>query len=414
MNTQFRLALRNARRNVRRTLLTAGTVLVGTAFTTVTLAWISGIFGDMTSAWVRANGDARIVTEVYAAKEEMQPLYANIAEATPVLAKLRQVPGVVSAEPRVSMGVVVSVGEEIGEDYAMLVGSTDSWYRDTMRAPEKVVAGTWLTGAKGEVVLGRKVAKEVGATVGQDVLLLGQTQYGSMSPISAKVVGVVASDAAVDLQAFVTLEDARWMVDAPDGAIEILVYGESEESEVVGPLVERVRDALGPDSGLLVRAWYEQDLFASTLPIISGMKTGIGVIVMFVMILAIFNTMTMSVLERTAEIGVMRALGQSRSGAVGSFLVEAAVIGLVGGVLGVAIGSAGAAWLEHVGVSLGEEVIDKMDGAYPMTATLYARLSPDVALTALTVGFLTALLGAVLPALRAASIEPSIAMKSKR
>jgi putative ABC transport system permease protein len=281
-----------------------------------------------------------------------------------------------------------------------------------MGAPSKVVAGTWLTGGKDEVVLGRKVAKDVGAKVGDSVLLLGQTQYGSMAPISAKVVGVIASDAATDLQAFVTLDDARWIIDADGGAMEILAYTDSHDPAVVGPLNDRIAAAVGGD--FVSRPWFQQDLFAQTLPMMSAMKAVIGGLVMFVMVLAIFNTMTMSVLERTAEIGVMRALGQSRSAAVLSFLVESAVIGAAGGIVGVAIGSIGASYLERVGFTMGEEVIDKMDGAYPMTATIYAHLTPDIVVTAFSVGVLTAMVGALLPAMRAASISPSNAMKSKR
>ncbi|MBW2257581.1 MAG: ABC transporter permease, partial [Deltaproteobacteria bacterium] len=189
MMLMLRLALRNARRNLRRTVLTATTVVFGTAMIILAMSWVSGIFGELTGLYAAMTGHIRVVDTDFAAREELQPLYENIEDVEPMLAALRDVPGVVAAEPRIVTGVVMSAGEEIGDDFGILVGASERYYREYLKGPELLVAGTWLTGDPGEVVLGRKLANEVEAQLGDEVLLLGQTQYGSMSPISAKVVG---------------------------------------------------------------------------------------------------------------------------------------------------------------------------------------------------------------------------------
>ena len=90
----IRLALRNTLRHPRRTLLTAGTVLAATALLTVLLAYLSGVIGGIVQDYTAAAGHVRIVSKAFAAREELHPLYENIAAADEVLEAVRSVPGV--------------------------------------------------------------------------------------------------------------------------------------------------------------------------------------------------------------------------------------------------------------------------------------------------------------------------------
>ena len=161
-----RLAIRNARRNLRRTLLTASTVVFGVAMIVLALSWINGIFEEVTDTYTSQAGHVSIVDADFAQRRELQPLYENIPDARAVMDEVLAVPGVEAAEPIVQLGVIVAVGEEIGEDFAFLTGATDTYYRERMNGESTLVDGTWLTGAEGEVVLGRKIASQTGAEVG--------------------------------------------------------------------------------------------------------------------------------------------------------------------------------------------------------------------------------------------------------
>ena len=412
MKLWIKLALRNMLRNRRRSLLTVGTVMVATCLITVALAWLEGIFGTIIREQTAASGDIRVVDADWAAREDIMPLYENIADVEPVLAAIRAVPGVVAAEPRITVGAVITATEEIGDDFTLVVGATDAYWRGRLRGPENLVAGRWLSGAEKEVVLGRKVAARVGADVDTEVLLLGQTQYGSMSPVKARVVGIVSANAMIDQQAFVPLEEARWMVDLPDGSLEVLVYAASERRADVAPVLGALRGLPGLE-GLDVSAWYEREPFASAMTMIEAVKRFIQMLIVFIAALAIFNTMTMAVMERSGEIGVMRAMGLTRPGAVGLFVIEALGIGLTGGLLGTGLGAAFASWLERHGVSLGD-VTDRMGGSLPMKSTVYADLTPGIVLSSILLGLAIAVVGAILPALRAASIQPVAAMHARR
>ena len=277
-----------------------------------------------------------------------------------------------------------------------------------------MVDGAWQTDDQDgeQVVLGSKVARDLEAKVGDEILIMGTTQYGSMSPISADIVGIITGNSAIDAQAFVSMDTARWIVGLPAGAIELLIHPVEPSDAAVAGITDAAAAALG--SGCVVTPWYVRDIWAQSKPILDGIQIIISLSVVFIIALAIFNTMTMSVLERTEEIGVMRAMGQTRESAVASFLAESTFIGLIGGIVGAIAGSIPALYLENNGISFSQDVLDEMGSSYAMSSTLNGDLTPEILLLAIVIGVLTAALGAFFPSIRAARIAPYEAMRAQR
>ena len=133
-------------------------------------------------------------------------------------------------------------------------------------------------------------------------------------------------------------------------------------------------------------------------------------IIVFITGLGVLNTMLMSVLERTAEIGVMRAFGLRRWQTVVLFFVEAFVLAAIGGLGGILLGAGGVTILGRVGIHLGEGA-SKLSAAIPINETVYPELTPDILVTGFLLGLAMAVVGGFLPALRAARIQPIDAMR---
>lgn len=411
--TLLKLAIRNASRRPLRTVLTVGMVVVGTGMLVVCLAWLEGIFGPMVTDATNAAGHVTVVSPRYLEREQLMPLYENLPETDPLVDAIAKQPGVEAVFPKISAGVTVTVGEEIGEVFGLAIGAPRAYFTERMNADADLVeGGRWFADDAEELVLGATVAKEAGAKMGDEAVLLGMTQDGSLSPIKGKVVGIVASGTGVlDRSVFMPLERARWMTDIPDGAIELLVYAADHEQAPALAAALKTQPAL---KDLAVQSWNERPPWNQMGPMIDGIWGLLVFVIVFLAALGIWNTMMMSVLERTDEIGVLRAMGLKRTGAIALFVVEALAIGVVGGLIGLALGSLPAWWLATHGIEISEQITANMGGDFPIRTTMKAALTPGIYVGAFACGLTMALLGSLLPAIRAALITPVTAMRSGR
>lgn len=145
--------------------------------------------------------------------------------------------------------------------------------------------------------------------------------------------------------------------------------------------------------------------FFLVLQIIFG---GVGAIALLVAAIGIANTMTMSILERTREIGLMKAVGATNRDVLSIFLGEAAGIGFVGGLGGVVLGWAASAVLNVVALSYFASQASSGGGGLPSAAAATPAWLPIFALVFATV---VGLLSGLYPALRAATLVPVNALK---
>ena len=404
-----RVALRNLTRNRRRSALTCLAVMVGTAMLTLALSWVQGVIGTVFGNASSMAGDVRIATPEYVLREAQLPLYENIADVEPVLEALEGLDDV-RAYAVIRTRVTATVGEEIGEHHAMLVGATLDHHEQVLALPETVAEGSWFTGQRHEALLGRLVAKDLEAQAGDELVVLGMTQDGSISPLKLDVVGIVeVGNGPGDKLIYTTLERARWLADMEGGATEVLAYG--SDFRLAGKLAERV-GALPELDGLQVQPWLARDPYSTLVRIFSVLIGILSGIIVFITSMVVLNTMLMSVLERTGEIGVLRAMGMARLRTVTMFVLEAMFLGGTGSLLGVMLGSIPARVLELRGVDLGDAMTAKVD--VPIASVVHADLTWEIALWVFALGFVVAIVGSALPALRAASVQPVEAMRRRK
>jgi ABC-type lipoprotein release transport system permease subunit len=211
----------------------------------------------------------------------------------------------------------------------------------------------------------------------------------------------------------VPLSRLQYLADIPGGATELLVYGHRYQDAPA--LAAQVKAAFSGDAktaSLAVQAWSDREPWHSIASTVRGVEVVIVAIFVLLTALGIWNTMMMSVLERTHEIGVLRAMGLSRAGAVALFVGEALAISVVGGLVGVALGLYPAWWLETHGIRIGERTATSVNIGF--SEVVRGDLTSDTVVAAFALGLLMALVGSLIPALRAASIAPVSAMRSGR
>ncbi len=421
------LALRNARRNTLRSFLTGGMIMFGVALLTCGMAWTSGAFGGILEKASNMMGPVRIVTPEFARKEQLMPLEENIEDLAPVLAAARAAPGVTGAWARIQMPVTLTVGDDIGEHFALVQGAPPEWYDRALDLAGHIQSGRMFKvddeasgmcagGHHGrppiEAVVGATAAETVGAKLGDDLILDGQTQDGSISAVKVKVVGI--SDLGSSAQnkfVYVSLATMQCMADIPTGATEVLIYGKTIGDAAAIAAALTADPAL---SKLSVSSWDGRPPFNSLASIIGALKSMAAGVIVFITALGVLNTMLMSVMERTAEIGVMRAMGLGRLQTVVLFVVEAMGIAAVGGLIGATLGAVVAYYgLEVHGVNLGGAV-NKMPPGLAIDAVIHGDWEPIMFVQCFGLGLLMAVVGGALPAFRASRIEPVEAMRARR
>lgn len=222
------------------------------------------------------------------------------------------------------------------------------------------------------------------------------------------VVGILApTDMQTDQTAYVTLDAARAMngTTRRTGAYEnVIVKADSTRN------VTAIEDEL---SGLGFFTFSSQSMLKelnTVFLIIQGVLGALGAIAMLVAALGIANTMTMSIYERTREIGIMKAVGASNRQIKRVFLGEAAIIGVLGGIGGLTFSWAGAALANLFVQSLIASQAGSSGGVMPETSAFF-QIPVWLALFAIVFASGIGLLAGVLPAVRAANLDPLTALR---
>ncbi len=221
------------------------------------------------------------------------------------------------------------------------------------------------------------------------------------------VVGILApTDMETDSSAFVSLDVALGFngVTTRRPTYETIVVKTDSAENVAG--VEKI---LTDEGFMTFSARTIQEGLKQTFMILQVVLGALGAIAMIVAALGIANTMTMSIYERTREIGIMKAVGASNRQIKRVFLSEAAIIGVLGGIGGLVFSAAGAALAN---LFLQNAIASQAGGASAQPGTTTFFYIP-LWLGLFAIGFAAGvgLLSGVLPAVRAANLDPLVALR---
>ncbi len=405
----IRLAARNTRRNMRRTMLTMSAVMVAVAAITFSFAYIGGIMDDFLDTFARIQtGHVRITHKEFTARERFLPMHLNVPHISELLPVIRSHPTVVEALPRIRTAVLVDNGTD--NKPAILIGADmerETGYLDILamisegRAPQI---------GEAEMLNGFQLAEQLGVSVGDTLTLLGQTAYRSLGGIRVRITGLTSTgiDPLDRMTIFMTLDQVQYMTDMEDGTIEILVF--IEDVELAGAAATSLQEELDPlvIGGVEAVSWENQSELMQILPMADSIYGAIMFIFLLMAGLIIVNTMIMTVMERTQEFGMLSAMGMRNRSIVMLIINEGLIIGLIGAVIGGLVGSGFGIWLEKTGLNM-SKAMEGMD--WPMSSVFYPDWKLSYLLIGITAGVLTAGIATLLPARRAIRMKPAEALR---
>ncbi len=321
--------------------------------------------------------------------EEPQQRFLSISDWQNVAARLSDEPGVLEVAPGVTGNASALRGN--AERSVVLMGFDPSELDGVIEVSERLVQGQFeLSGA--EVVLGVRLAHDLGVGLGDKLRLRTQTAGEMLFTI----VGIFDLGSQQVNQRWVLLSrrSAQSLAGLPGGVnlmlIEVRKIFEAEE----------IAQRMVASTGLVVDSWMKtNERLLVGLRSQSSSSYTIQFFVFLAVAIGIAAILVVSVVQRTREIGILRAMGIERSTVFSLFVVQGGLIGLVGALVGAVLGTGLSSLFAHVAQA--------PDGSptFPMA------LSPELYLVAITLATVTGMLAAALPARWAARLDPVEAIR---
>ena len=409
-----RLAWRNLGRHPRRTVLALVAIASAQCIVLLMSAIVTGE-GD----WLMETITGPLVGHVQLHApgwRDDRAMDRFIPDATALVTKLRADPELSTVQPRIYAPALAALKEE-GQAVVVLgvdpKAEADPWGLlasvPTAQLPEQ---GTR------RAVVGSGLARAMGLKPGDELAIVGQGADGSVANELFTVSAVVEGPVSLvnRLGVLVPLADAQELFVLPDAVHEVALHAKGPDATPA--LVARLKSdpAL---KGVEVARW------AELVPDIASMMAILDVaswIVMIIFFLAagvgVANTLLMSTFERTRELGMLTALGTRPSRLVGMVLSEAALLGVIGVVVGSVLGTALIVYFHRYGLDLAalapqrEAARSIQFAGLQFDMMFYPRADWQDSVRAVAAVLFTSALAGLWPSSRVARLQPTEAMRA--
>lgn len=346
----FGLASRNLRRNTQRTLVATLTVAFGIVAFLLAGGFIAWIFEQMRESAIHSQfGHVQIVRPDFFEKGIADPYAFLLPEKSEEQSLVERMPGFRSLAPRLAFSGLISHGDTT---IAFIGDGVDPVNEKPVSSQVNIMSGRDLeTADEAAVILGEGLARSMGVAPGDSVVMLVTAANGGPSAVEVKVAGTFATttkeydDSALRLP----IQVARKLMKVKGATSWVVLLDETERTaEASRYLSEKL-----PKDKFEVVSWTAlADFYNKTVVLFSRQVSVVKFIIGIIIVLTISNTQMMSVLERTTEIGTSLAIGLRRTTLMRMFVAEGALIGAVGGVLGVLLGFVLAHAISAIGIPM--------------------------------------------------------------
>lgn len=384
-----------------------GGVTVGVMALIIVLGVMNGLQNDLREKILVASPHLRLLT--YGEGLRLDNWHA-------MLDSVRAYPGVQAAEPFVLTQGLISAGHDYTEGAYVLGIEPDTGTRAVTSIAQHFVRGdlrfaTTRDDVDGGVVLGRRLAERLSAFPGAKITMVSlpgskfNRALGTFVPKfwSFEVTGLFDTGMYEYDNSYVVMRRALAQrfagLDTAVTGIEIRIA----HPEAAGTVATQMEDAFGYPYRVLDWQSQNHSLFSA----LKLEKLAMGLVLLLIVLVAAFNivsTLTMVVADKTREIGILRAMGLSARAIRRVFVLQGAVIGLIGTALGTGLGLAVAQIVDKSGLI-------RLDPSVYFIDRLPVQVNPLDLLTIILASLAIAILATIHPARQAARLEPVDAIR---
>jgi len=397
------VAFRFLREGLTQTML----IIFGVALGGGVIVFMSALLAGLQANIIRRTLNYQAPIQILAPDQVARPLRereptAIAAQVQPRAQQLRSVDqwqkvrtnvlrmaGVVAATPVVTGPGFAQRGD--ATKAVSVVGIDPASYFDVIALPEKIVGGHYDVGPI-DIIIGTELAKDLGIVVGDKLVLA--TAGGSNSTLTVIGIFDFGNKGINERNVYVALRTAQNLLDLTGGATSIDVkVRDPFAAETIAGAIRESAD-LHVDSWISTNAQFFNAMAAQILA-----NTLIRIFVGITVALGIASVLIVSVVQKSKEIGILRAMGTGRGQVLRVFLIQGGFMGLVGACFG--------SMLAWVFLLLWRRVATNPDG----TPLFIVVIEPSLFAIACAAATLVGILAAVVPARRAAGLDPAVAIR---
>ncbi len=403
-----KLAARNLRRYLRRTLLTLTGIAFGTA-----LAMIAIGLGDGTHDMMIRNG-----LQLGQGHITIQPEgYLQSPSAGLFLKETSGLLKIISSEPEVALSYPRVRGEGIlssasGGEGISFMGIDPGIEGEGELVLRSMDSGEFLDGPEGNwIVIGKKLAELLSLKVGRKTVLTVQDSQGQITSTLLRVKGIFHSGSPeIDrIYTLIPIKTVQKTLAMGNGVTSIAVYlKENRETKTV---LKKLRSSISSEK-IAVLPWQKiQPSLRDFVVLDDAFGYLYYLIILIIVSIGVLNTVLMSVMDRKREIGILMAVGMRPGSVLRMILAETCLIALLGTASGLIIGYGFHYYFATHGLDLSSFVGEFSLAGTVLDPVYYSSLRPVRIIQIFTVIILTTITMGIYPAFKAARTEPVEAME---
>ncbi len=331
MNMWLKFAIHNTLRNRRRSLVTVSIAALGTASILLAGGFALYTYEALAQAAARTTGHLILGKPDQFARDEDTPLQHGLDDVAALRTQLLADPSVRQVLPKIEFSGLISNGDK---STVMMATGVEPDSEFGVKGPFlTITAGQVLSSGStdAEIMLGDGLAKSLKATPGSSLTLLASTTEGAMNAMDVRVKGIFSTG--------VPEIDKRLVYTDIATAQKLLV---TQRVSSLGIFLDRMESTEGVQQRLAalhpqltVQTWMDQAFFYRSVRALYNRIFGaLGLIIGVIVVFVVTNAMAMAIIERTREIGTLRALGTLPAQLLRTLALEGMVLGGVGAVAG--------------------------------------------------------------------------------
>lgn len=331
MNMWLKFAIHNTLRNRRRSLVTVSIAALGTASILLAGGFALYTYEALAQAAARTTGHLILGTPDHFARDEDTPLQHGLDEVAALRTQLLADPAVRQVLPKIEFSGLISNGDK---STVMMAAGVEPDSEFGVKGPFlTLTAGQVLASgsADAEIMLGEGLARNLKASPGSSLTLLASTTEGAMNAMDVRVKGIFSTGVPdIDKRLVYTdIATAQKLLVTP----RISSFGVFLDRMESTPALQQRLAARFP--ALAVQTWEDQAFFyRGVRDLYNRIFGALGLIIGVIVVFVVTNAMAMAIIERTREIGTLRALGTLPAQLLRTLALEGMVLGGVGAVTG--------------------------------------------------------------------------------